>query len=1229
MRIATANVYGLREVRVHELCELWNIIRPDVCAIQEVWMTEEDNKRVNDMWEERGKKWIGKMRSKKNNHNRYNKGGIGVIYERDLQVKSEGASKHEGLMWVSVKCEGVSLFICNLYQVPSTSNHSISNNELMEELESDIIKYKECGIVVVVGDMNAEIGEMSQVFQESEEEDIEYKRQSTNTKTNAYGRKLVELASATDMVIGNGIMRKGVRAQPTTRKGSVIDFILYDRKYEHIMSAVYASSTDFGSDHYLVYMDVDVSALKYKSECEHEQHHNNKVHDQHPRYVWKVKDGDYKKWNELCDTQMEECCEQICECGMDYEKAWGVFRNTVIDAAKTTFQHKQQHTTHKKERKRKMKVKNPSPELLQLIEKRKVQHDEAKSTNEWNEYNKTAKKVRRKAEREAKKEMKEKRKEVMSELHKNPKRGWALLNQITSNPSKKMKKNTITQMKDEKGNVFSDKYNVQRIFNTATKKLLNEDGDVKSYDEEFKKYIDEQLKMMETQESENQQHIHEYRETEERAENEESENKVSELNEEIERDEVQTVMKKLVNNKAPGVDSITSEMLKYGGERMVECVFKLCQCVFHAERVPDEWMEGMITPIYKDGDPLEPGNYRGITLLSIVGKVYASVLNNRLMSWCERRGVLVDEQAGFRAGRSTSGQMFTLTEIIRMRKRKHMSTFCAFIDLRKAYDRVWRDGLWVKLHNYGIQGRMWRVLKKLYDKVQSTVLVNGEMTDWFDVTVGLRQGCVLSPVLFDLFINAVAEELRESECGVTFADTHVSILLFADDIVLVAPDAIKLQQMLNHVSDYCSRWRCDVNVKKTEVVVFGPESNNKSFVFTMHGKALEQKKGYKYLGLDVYVSLRWNVMRSRLYAKARSKLSYALSVHNCHDVLNVGLAVQLWKTLIRPCLEYGCEIWGDTEWKEAEQLQRLAAKRILHCSSNTTNEAVLGELGWWSMRARFDLLRLRFWGKVVNMPLESVVKRVYNESAAAFEMDYKWLFHRPPPQLSDDEKENKKVMRKYMQPVREAKRNNWCAGIYECLQRYGLLRFWDYGFMDVHWFTQLKNVIHAYEQLEWKKRMEMKDKLRTYRTLKTELVMEPYLILSDGEKSVYDLFKIRNGTNVLRVETGRFSYVGGHRTHLDLPLRKCLVCASGQVEDEKHFILHCSAYGIEREQCFRRLREHLHGKITFDALNDDERLQIVLLADSYSRVLDDIMPIVKQYVEKIYAKRQRYNMFLM
>lgn len=420
-----------------------------------------------------------------------------------------------------------------------------------------------------------------------------------------------------------------------------------------------------------------------------------------------------------------------------------------------------------------------------------------------------------------------------------------------------------------------------------------------------------------------------------------------------------------------------------------------------------------------------------------------------------------------------------------------------------------------------------------------------------------------------------------------------------------------------------------MNIKKTEVVVFGPESNNKSWVFTMHEKALQQKKGYKYLGLDVYVSLRWNVMRSRLYAKARSKLSYALSVHNCHDVLNVGLGVQLWKTLIRPCLEYGCEIWGDTEWKEAEQLQRLAAKRILHCSVNTTNEAVLGELGWWSMRARFDLLRLRFWGKVVNMSLGSVVKRVYNESASTFESEYKWLFHRPLPQLSVNEKENKQIMRKYMQPVREAKRNNWCAGIYECLQRYGLIRFWNYAFMDGQWFTQLKNVIHAHEQLEWKKRMEMKDKLRTYRLMKTELVMEPYLASSDGERSVYDLFKIRNGTNVLRVETGRFSYVGGHRTHLELPLRKCLICASGQVEDEQHFMLHCSAYGTEREQCFQRLREHLHGRIVFDALNDDERLQILLLADSYSYVHNDVKQIVKQYVEKIYAKRQRYNMFLM
>ena len=134
------------------------------------------------------------------------------------------------------------------------------------------------------------------------------------------------------------------------------------------------------------------------------------------------------------------------------------------------------------------------------------------------------------------------------------------------------------------------------------------------------------------------------------------------------------------------------------------------------EAGPREWMQGLIFPLYKDGDDRDPLNYRGITLLSIVGKVYNRVLGDRLMKFAERKGGvleelgirpgIVEEQGGFRPGRGTIDQLFVLTEILK--SRVGMSTYAAFIDVKKAYDTVWRQGLWKRLWDEGVRGKMWR-----------------------------------------------------------------------------------------------------------------------------------------------------------------------------------------------------------------------------------------------------------------------------------------------------------------------------------------------------------------------------------------------------------------------------------------------------------------------------------------------------------------------------------------
>ena len=165
-------------------------------------------------------------------------------------------------------------------------------------------------------------------------------------------------------------------------------------------------------------------------------------------------------------------------------------------------------------------------------------------------------------------------------------------------------------------------------------------------------------------------------------------------------------------------------------------------------------------------------------------KLYCSILNNRVGSWCEQNDKIVDEQNGFRKNRSTTDHISSLTNIIETRKKLKLSTYCAFIDFRKAYYCINRGLLWGNLEKVGIGGKLLGAIKSLYTSV--SCCVNNLTTDWFDVSCGLRQGCNLSPVLFNLFINDLALKVKALGKGVPVNDQLVSILMYADDVVIIA-----------------------------------------------------------------------------------------------------------------------------------------------------------------------------------------------------------------------------------------------------------------------------------------------------------------------------------------------------------------------------------------------------------------------------------------------------------
>ena len=291
----------------------------------------------------------------------------------------------------------------------------------------------------------------------------------------------------------------------------------------------------------------------------------------------------------------------------------------------------------------------------------------------------------------------------------------------------------------------------------------------------------------------------------------------SELDVSIAQDEVKYAINQLHNGKSPGNDLILNEFLIAGKDILTPYITMLFDKILQSGYYPTSWTEGIIVPINKSGDINDSKNYRGITLLSIFGKLFTRILKNWLTSWGEHYGVYIEAQAGFRKNHSTRDHIFLLHDIIDLIFSKNVRSklYCTFVDFRKAFDYIIRDNLWYKLLTLGIRGNMFCIIKNMFDKVKSRVQNNIELSDCFDCHRGVRQGEILSPFLFSMYVNALEDTLflHGADC-VNIETLKLFLLMYADDIVIFAESPEDMQNNLNIHEMYCKKWNLTVNTNK-------------------------------------------------------------------------------------------------------------------------------------------------------------------------------------------------------------------------------------------------------------------------------------------------------------------------------------------------------------------------------------------------------------------------------
>ena len=263
--------------------------------------------------------------------------------------------------------------------------------------------------------------------------------------------------------------------------------------------------------------------------------------------------------------------------------------------------------------------------------------------------------------------------------------------------------------------------------------------------------------------------------------------------------------------------------IKNSPDILIEIIVRLFNVILDSEFIPTDWCLGITKPIFKNkGDPRDPSNYRGITILSCLGKHFTSCINTRLTSYSKSCDIIGNEQAGFRQGFSTADHIFSLKTLIDLYLFEKKRLYCCFVDYSKAFDTVNRAALWSKLLAKGIGGKLIKSIYSMYNNAKSCISMSGKTSGYFACKTGVRQGENLSPLLFSIFLSDFKDYLSTKYNGLSFINNNISdllndinldtylklyVLLYADDTVILAECSRELQLALDAMDQWCTLWK--------------------------------------------------------------------------------------------------------------------------------------------------------------------------------------------------------------------------------------------------------------------------------------------------------------------------------------------------------------------------------------------------------------------------------------
>ena len=466
--------------------------------------------------------------------------------------------------------------------------------------------------------------------------------------------------------------------------------------------------------------------------------------------------------------------------------------------------------------------------------------------------------------------------------------------------------------------------------------------------------------------------------------------------------EVTKAIDELQSGKAAGPDGIPPEVFKAGGPTLVKKLTEfLCLC-WEDGSLPQDLKDARIVHLYKGkGDKSSCDNYRGISLLSMAGKILAKVILNRLNKHLLDE-VVPESQCGFRKNRGTVDMIFASKQIQEKCKEQNRDLYILFVDLTKAFDTVSRPGLWNILPRIGIPPKMVKMIQSFHDGMRAR-LANGDENNEFPVTNGVKQVCVLAPTLFSfMFSMMLLSAFKESDLGIEItyrtdggvyktqrlksitkiSKALVRDLLYADDCAIVAYSEKDLQEMANALSAATKRYGLTISIKKTEVLYQpAPGTTRKDPEIKIDNQKLKNVDAFTYLGCTLTSNNSLDKEISNRIAKASAAFGRLRKRVWDERGLKTETKCAVYRAVVLSALLYGCETW--TAYKKhiklVEQFHQRCLRSILNIRwfHKISNVQVLQRANLSSIEATLSLSQLRWAGHLVRMEDSRLPKQLF------------------------------------------------------------------------------------------------------------------------------------------------------------------------------------------------------------------------------------------------------------